>query len=331
MIRISSLSFAIAGSGSYLPRRLVPSEEIDALGGRPAGATQRDFAISNRHYAAPDETSSFMAAAAAQAALDEAGGGSIDALIAACGVMEQPIPGTALLIQRRLGLGASGIPAFDVNATCLSFLVALDQAVAGMALGRWRRVLVVSADIASAALDYGDPEASAIFGDGAAAFVLEAGGPHRLLASRLESYGAHADHCRLEAGGTRLRPHDDLDGFLARSRFRMDGPALFRATARRFPGFLDRLLGEAGVSREALDLVVPHQASAPAIAHLARELGGDRSRIVDIFARHGNQMAASLPHALHNARRAGRLVPGSTALLVGSAAGISLGGAVIGW
>ncbi len=306
---------------------------MERIASLPPETSETRFGIGRRFYADAGETSSFMAAAAAEAALAEAGwrAADIDVVIGACGVMEQPIPGTALLVHRRLGLGGSGVPAFDVNATCLSFLVALDQALAGFALGRWRRVLIVTADIASAALDYGDPEASVIFGDGAAAIALEAGGPHILLASRLESYSAHAGLCRLEAGGTRLRPHDDMTAFLAGSRFAMDGPALFRATRRRFGGFLARLLGEAGIAADALDLIVPHQASAPALAYLAHALGGDPARIVDIFHAHGNQIATSLPHALHVARRAGRARPGSTALLVGSSAGISLGGAVIRW
>jgi 3-oxoacyl-[acyl-carrier-protein] synthase-3 len=274
-----------------------------------------------------------MGAEAVRRAVADAGWDlrEVDALIGACGVMEQPIPGTAPLVQRRLGLGQSGIPAFDVNATCLSFLPALDAALAGMAMGRWRRVVVFSADIATAALDHGDVEASAIFGDGAAAVALSAGGSSRVLASRLETYGDHADLCRLEAGGTRLRPHEDLPGFLARSKFAMEGTALFRATARQFAGFVDRLLAEAGVSADELATVVPHQASAPAIAHLARVLGGDASRVVDVFATLGNRIASSMPHALVVARREGRLAPGSATLLVGTAAGVSLGGAVVRW
>ncbi|NWM54810.1 3-oxoacyl-ACP synthase, partial [Escherichia coli] len=98
---------------------------------------------------------------------------------------EQPIPGNAPLIQRRLGIGSSGITAFDINATCLSFLVALDTLLTGMAVGKWRRGLIVSVDIASAALDFGSPEASVIFGDGAAAVAIEADGLSRLLACRL--------------------------------------------------------------------------------------------------------------------------------------------------
>ena len=244
--------------------------------------------------------------------------------------MEQPIPGCACLIQRRLGLGASGIAAFDVNATCLSFLVGLDVATLGLSAGRWRRALVVSADIASAALDEADPEASVIFGDGAAAFALEAcDGPSALLGYRLETYGDDADLCRLEAGGTRLRPRDDLPAFLDGAVFRMDGPGVFRATASRFRSFLDRLLSDAGVREDEIDVVTPHQASAAALAYLRRAAPVLNERVVDIFADHGNQIAASLPSALHAAIASGRLTRGGVALLLGTAAGVSLGGAVV--
>ena len=326
------LRFGLAGVGTYEPRTVVTSNALDALNGRPVG-TSAAFGIRERRYAQADETSSFMGAEAARLAIVDAGWSVMDveAIIGCCGVMEQPIPGTAPLVQRRLGLGGSGIPAFDVNATCLSFLPAFDMALAGMNSGRWKRVVVFGADIASVALDHSDPETSAIFGDGAAAVALEAGGPHAMLASRLATYGDYADLCRLEAGGTRLNPHEDLEDFIARSRFRMEGIALFKATARRFPGFLSRLLAEAGITADELGSIIPHQASAAAITHLAKVVGGNRDRIVDVFATLGNRIAASMPHALATAKREGRLTPGSTSLLVGSSAGVSIGGAVVRW
>ena len=324
--------FTLAGAGTYEPARVVTSGALDLQCGRAPG-TALKLGIRERRYASAEETSSFMAAEAARRAAADAGWelGRIDALIGACGVMEQPIPGTAPLVQRRLGLGESGIPAFDLNATCLSFLPALDHAIAGMAMKGWNRVLIFSADVASAALDHGDLEASAIFGDGAAAVALEARGESRILASRFETYGDHSDLCRLEAGGTRLRPHDDMPGFLARSRFQMEGIALFKATARRFPLFMARLFAESGLGPDDMDSVIPHQASAPALEHLRRALGGDPARIVDTFAMLGNRIASSLPHSLAVARRENRLTPGSASLLVGSSAGVSLGGTIIRW
>jgi 3-oxoacyl-[acyl-carrier-protein] synthase III len=203
--------------------------------------------------------------------------------------------------------------------------------LAGFALGRWQRALVFTADIASAALNFNHHESSVIFGDGATAFALQAQGVHELRSVRFETFGNGADLCALEAGGTRLRPHEDLDGFLAAAHFRMDGPGVFRAVGRRFPRFMDRLLGDAGVAASDIDTIVPHQASAPALEHLKRALPGGRDRTVDIFAEHGNQIATSLPHALHVARQRGLDRAGSHTLLVGSSAGVSLGGAVIRW
>jgi 3-oxoacyl-[acyl-carrier-protein] synthase III len=330
--RVVERHFGIAGTGIYLPREIVRAAEYDRLTGLPSGHVAGRFGVTQRHRAAPDETSSWMAEQAARMALDEAGWepGSLDVIISACGVMEQPIPSTAALVQRRLGLGDSGIPAFDVNATCLSFLPAFDRVLAGFALGEWRRALIVSADIASAALDFSDPEASVLFGDGAAAIALSAEGPHTRLAHLFRTYGHGADLCRLEAGGTRLRPGDGIERFVAGSKFRMDGPDLFRATARRFPGFLRELLEAAGVRASGLDHVLPHQASHAALEHLRRSLPG-AGETVDLFASVGNLIATSLPFTLATARRRGLLLPGTTGLLVGSSAGLSLGGAVIRW
>jgi 3-oxoacyl-[acyl-carrier-protein] synthase-3 len=330
---MKTTTFSIAGSAVALPAQAVSSEEIDDRIGAPAGYVRSTFGIRQRYWAGASETSSAMAASAAAQALSAAGwpANELDVIVGACGVMEQPIPGTAPLVQRRLGIGDSGIPAYDVNATCLSFLIALDQVLAGFALGRWRRALIFTADIASAALDFDNHEASVIFGDGAAAFALAADGPHECRALRFETYGDGADLCRLEAGGTRLRPHEDLDAFFAAAKFRMDGPGVFRAAGRRLPRFMDRLFTEANATAHDISTIVPHQASAPALEFLKRSMPHGHERTIDIFAEHGNQIATSLPHALHVARSTGRLRRGDKVLLVGTSAGISLGGAVLRW
>lgn len=326
------ISLRIAGYGAYRPREHRPSAAFDGLFGKPEGWTEREFGIAARGVAAPDETSSMMAAAACEAALADAAwpAASIDLLIGACGVMEQPIPGTSVLIQERLGLGRSGIPAFDVNQTCLSFLTALDIAALGIAHGRWRRVLIASADIASAGLDLAVPASAAIFGDGAAAVCIEAGdGGAGLLASRFATWGDGRDLAVLAAGGTRIRVEEGYDALKAGSRFRMDAFGVFKAAARGLPKLVDAALAEAGLSRDTVDLIVCHQASAPGVEHVRRLMGGDPGRVVDIFADHGNQIAASLPSGLVAAQRAGRLRPGQSVLLLGTAAGISAAAMVL--
>lgn len=340
--RMRPLPVRICGTGTYRPRLRLASDEIDARLGWPRGRTEERFAIRSRGVAGPDETSSFMAAEAGRTALAAAGitAGELDLVLAACGVPEQPIPATATLVHARLGLSGSGIPAYDIGATCLSFMAAMDHAALKIAAGQARRVLVVAADIASVGLDWSQPEGATIFGDGAAAAVLShadepvpgnsgAGAGSAILATRFETWSEGRDACVLAAGGTRINPARP-GGIPARDAlFQMDGAAAFRISRRRLPRFMRSLLESAGLGRENIDLVIPHQASAQALDHARALLGFERERVIDIFADHGNQIAASLPTALDHAVTSGRLRRGQTALLIGTSAGISIGGAVL--
>ena len=271
-----------------------------------------------------------MAAQAARMALDNAGldARDLDLILGGCGVMEQAIPSTATLVQARLGLGDSGIPAYDVNATCLSFVQALDLAAMKIRCGQARHVLVFSADIASVGLDWAEPDTAAIFGDGAAAVVLGADGDGP-LAARFETYGAARDACVLEGGGTRITAAVDPEAAIRASYFRMDGQAAFRAAARHLPRFLKRLLGDAGASLSDLACIVPHQASGLALEHGLARLGLPVQRVIKTFSRYGNQIAASIPTALHTAVEEGRIQRGDLVLLLGTSAGVSIGGMVV--
>lgn len=328
------IPFKIVGYGSYQPRDQRRSTELDALFGEPAGWTEEKFGIAQRGVAAPDETSSVMGAAAAREALAMAGwrDGEFDVLVGACAVMEQPIPGTSVLIQDALGLGKSGIWAFDVNQTCLSFLTALDIVAMGFAAKRFKRALIVASDIASAGLDEADPQTFSIFGDGAAAICVEAhdemSGPG-LLSRRFETFGEGKDLATLRSGGTRIRAEPPFDALVEGSKFRMDAFGIFKAAARRLPTMIDDALAEADLTRESVDLIVCHQASHPGIEHVRRLMGGDSDRVIDIFRTHGNQIAASLPTALVHAHRAGRIHAGHTILMLGTAAGISAAAMVV--
>jgi len=324
----------IVGYGVYAPRERRPSEALDVVFGQPAGWTQEQFGIAARGVAAADETTSMMGAEAARRALTYAGwrDGEFDVLIGACAVMEQPIPGTSILIQQALGLGKSGIWAFDVNQTCLSFVTALDIAAMGFGTGRFRRAVIVASDIASAGLDWDTPASAAIFGDGAAAICVEAtddpSGPG-LLSRGFESYGEGKDLATLKSGGTRIRIDHGLQALREGAKFHMDAFGIFKAAARSLPRLIDQVLGEAGLTRETVDLVICHQASAPGVEHVRRLMGGDPARVVDIFATHGNQIAASLPTALVEAKAHGLVRPGSTVLMLGTAAGISAAAMVL--
>jgi 3-oxoacyl-[acyl-carrier-protein] synthase III len=331
-----TVGVSIAGLGISLPAAHVASTYFDMMLDLPQGWIGRHCGVQSRHVAGPDETQEVMAAAAAREALADAGivASDVDLLLFAASVGRQPIPATAALIKRELGLEPTGFPAFDINATCLSALVAMDVASLHIQAGRAKTVLVVASEIASRALPWKtDPRTAGLFGDGAAAIVLQGNGGqgHRLGAFSMETWAGGYEHCTLRSGGTAIDFQSDPERFAAGSFFAMDGPALYKLSAEKAPGFIDRLLLKAGWTHSDVDLVVPHQASPHALAHLAKRCGFSKDRVVDFVAEYGNQVAASLPIALYRARAEGRLQKGMKVMLIGTSAGISLGGATIVW
>jgi 3-oxoacyl-[acyl-carrier-protein] synthase-3 len=323
---------AIRGIGAYLPRTIVTSRELDTQLGLGAGWLERNCGVRQRHVVSADETQERMAAEAARAALADAGvdAGSVDLVLFGAAVGRQPIPATAPLIKQELGLAASACPAYDVNATCLSALVALDLAALHIRAGRAKTVLVVTSEIASRALPWkSDPRTAGLFGDGAAALVVtaaDARAGYALGPMHMETYSEGYDYCELRAGGTRYDFHAEHDAFAANALFEMKGASLYRLSSEAAPRFIAHLLERAGWRQNEVDLVVPHQASAHALAHIIKRCGFAAERVVDLVAELGNQVAASWPIALYKAREAGRIAPGMKVLVLGTSAGVSLGG-----
>ncbi len=322
----------LLGTGAVVPAEELTSEQLDRRLGLSPGTVLKKTGVRRRFV--ETRNAAALGAEAAREALSAAGLGlsDVDCLIAASGTPDQAMPSNAALLHRALGLSDLGIPAFDIGASCLSFLVALDTAACLIDAGRYRRILIVSSDIASCGLDWGKLEASGIFGDGAAAAVVgpaEPGESSALLASAFATISDGAHTCEIPGGGSRHHP-GRIDGpYLPLTLFRMDGKAVFRLAAEHLPGFLDALLAAAGLTLADIPVVVPHQASLHALQYLRRRFGLRREQVIDIFAERGNQVGASLPSALHEAIASGRLRRGDAALLIGTGAGVQLGGMVI--
>jgi 3-oxoacyl-[acyl-carrier-protein] synthase-3 len=324
--------FALAGVGSAEPAVRIASLEFDRRLGLEAGTVERLTGVRERPVATT-ETLVDIAVGAARAALRDAACdvADIDCLIFASAVAHQPIPTTAVLLKRALGFGALPAPAYDVNATCLGFLVALDTAAALLAAGRYRRILIVAAERPEGALDWRDPAVAGLFGSGAGAVVLEAGDASctsGILALAIENYTEGADACAIRSGGTNSEPRGDLAAFLDGWRFEMDGPTAYRLAALYFPALVDRVFADAGMTMGDVDVVIAHQASAAALELMLRRLGIPREKQLNIFAEHGNQVSASIPTVLARAKSRGLVGDGKLALLLGTAAGVSLGAAL---
>lgn len=332
--RTNSFPLRILGTGEHVPATCIESRTLDERWNKAPGWTLKHAGIERRYYAGEAETTSSMGAIAARSALAAAGmeARELDCIVSACSVMEQAIPCSGALIQRQLGLQESGIPSFDVNATCLSFVAALDLLSTAIAVGRYRRVLIVSSEIASAGLRPDDAETAMLFGDGAAAVVLGSSGEAdgaELLGTHFETFSAGADLCQVRSGGTRIRPRNDMAAFLQGACFEMQGRATYRMAAQRLPQFLDRLFERARVGLDQLSCIIPHQASAKGLAHLEAALKLPSNMLVRVLATRGNQMAASIPVTLHHAITSRRVQRGDLMALVGSGAGLSFGGAIL--
>ncbi len=316
---------SILGTGSILPSRRVCADDLDAQLGLAPGTALARNGVAIRYFAAPEETSSGLGAAALRQALTAAGRepADLDAILFASVLAEQPMPTTSILIHRQIGGRAGGVTCFDLNASCNGFLKLFEIAASGIHAGLWRHVGLVAAEIGSKGLNWDDLDTCTLFGDGAAAAVLGPGETAGILASRSVTLSEGLDLCRIPAGGSRYNvrtpPPHETDYFFA-----MNGRGLLRLIQEHFPPFLDELLAEHPVS-----LVVPHQASVIGLGFLAKQLRPRQIPHVDILAGVGNQVTASLPSALHHAFSEGHCRSGAITLLVGTAAGVSLSGLVL--
>jgi 3-oxoacyl-[acyl-carrier-protein] synthase III len=322
------LPVKIAGLGTYLPSRSVSSRELEEEFKLPAGWIERATGVRERRRAGRESMVEMAARAAREAvrAADVAPE-QIDLIINASASRRQLIPCTAAFVQRELGLPEGKSLCFDVDATCLSFLVSLNVAAHFVAAGAHRCVLIVSSETTHKTLDPAEPESSVLMGDGAAAAVVTAsapGEPACVWHSAFETHSSGAELTRCEGGGTLHHPNDPATT-PAMNRFHMDGRAVYRMASRVLGPFLDAFFDRLGWDRTTVDAVVPHQASRPGVELLTRRFGFRPGQLVLNLETRGNCVAASLPLALAEAVQTGRIRRGQRLFLIGTGAGLTLG------
>ena len=260
----------------------------------------------------------------------------IDLLIVATITPDMPMPAVACIIQHKLGLPTASA-CFDLNAACSGFIYALDTACAMLASGRYHRALVIGAEKLSSIVDWKDRATCVLFGDGAGAIVLgpspdPTGGPVRrgLLGTRLGTYGASADLLCIPAGGSSLPP--SAKTLAAGGHFmKMKGREIFKTAVRAMEEAARDILEQHGVGTNQIALVIPHQANSRIIEAIAQYLELPMDRFFINLDRFGNTSAASIPIALDEARRAGRIKTGDISLLVAFGAGLTYGSALVRW
>ena len=300
----------------------------------PAGI-ERLTGIRTRRWAAEQEASSDMAIAAGRRALDAAGcaPSSIDAVILSTTSPDMPFPSTACAVQR--GLGCKQVGAFDVSASCSGFLYGLSMAQAMIQSLQVRTCLVIASEVKSRSLDHQDEATTLLFGDGAGAVIVrgEEGRSSEwrgILSVKLYADGAHHGLIRVPSGGSRLPLTSEAVGTRGYA-LRMRGAPLFRLAVRRVERAVMDIQKECGVRSEDIRQVVLHQANGRILSQIACRLGVGRDRLASVIERYGNTSSASLPIALDDAVRSGKVSPGDLVLLGSFGGGLTWATSLVRW
>ena len=312
----------LAGTGGYLPRRMVTNDELAQTVDTSDAWIQERTGIRQRHLAAADESCAMMGAAAAIEALAAAGAvpTDVDAIILATSTPDQAFPATAVRVQALLGVGQGF--AFDISAACSGFVYGLSVADAMIRAGQVRGVLVIGSEVYSRILNWQDRGTCVLFGDGAGAVFLRAGaedGPG-VLSTHLHAQGTLGDILYVDgAVGQADRP-----GHLV-----MNGREVFRHAVAKLASAVDEALTANGLSREDVNWLVPHQANRRIIEAMGKKLGLAADRVVMTVDRHANTSAASIPLALAEAVRDGRICSGELVLMEALGGGLTWGSALV--
>lgn len=318
----------LAGVGGYLPERVVTNDELARQLETSDSWIRERTGIRQRHIAGPKETAAFMGTEAARAALADAGAApsDVDAIILATSTPDQAFPATALRVQAALGVpGGFG---FDLAAACAGFIYALSVADGLIRAGQARGALVIGSEVYSRILNWQDRGTCVLFGDGAGAVFLRAGSAHPeswakdrgILSTHLHAQGTQGDI--LYVDGAVGQP--DKSGHLV-----MHGREVFRHAVVRLAEAVEEALAANGLTQADVDWLVPHQANLRIIEAMGRKLGLPPERVVVTVDRHANTSAASVPLALAEAWRDGRIRPGDLVLLEALGGGLTWGSALV--
>jgi 3-oxoacyl-[acyl-carrier-protein] synthase-3 len=314
--------------------KLVLNEDLAELGYDSDWIVKRT-GIKSRYHVAENEATSDMAIRAAEQCLRESGveASEVDLIIVATVSPDHLIPSTACIVQAHLGCPAS---AFDLNAACSGFMYALVMASQSVRTGCSRNALVIGAETLTMFMDPEDKKTFPLFGDGAGAVLISADSEpdekkaSGILAYRLASEGKMGNALKTPAGGSRKpisqSALDNREQYLV-----MDGRTVFKWAVRLIPEIVQEMLIKASMSLSEIDLFIPHQANIRIIDAAVEELGIDRSKVFVNLDRYGNTSAASIPIAIAEAIREGRIKPGSNVLMVGFGAGLTWGSCLFRW
>ena len=317
---------SITGIGAHVPQRVLTNDELSTIVDTTDEWITERTGIKERRIAASEEAFTDLALPAARSALAQAGmeAKDVDLLVCATVTPDMMFPTSSALLADELGASEAG--AYDLLAGCTGFMYALVQAYGMMAAGLAQRALVVGGDVLSRILDWSDRSTLVLFGDGAGAVVLERTPQRGFLGFELGADGGGGIHLSLPGSGSRRMEDAVGNGYV-----QMNGREVFKFATRVLVSSAQAVLDRCGVAVDEVDVYVPHQANVRIMDHAAERLGIPRERMVVNVDRYGNTSSGSIPLALAEAQRDGRLKKGDLVLMTGMGAGLTWGSALLEW
>ena len=320
----------VAGVGHFAPARVVTNHDFEQwLDTSDEWITSRT-GMQRRHWASDTEATSDLALAAARNALEHAhlAPTDIDAFIVCTVTPDFPFPATACIVAAKLE--AKNKAAFDIEIACSGFIYGLTVASSLVRSGVYNRVMLIGAETLSKIVDTTDRGTAVLFGDGAGAVILEASADNSFLASELGADGSHPELLRVEAGGSRRRV--DAEAIEQKANLiHMEGREVFKFAVTKMIDATDRALAKASLRKSDVNVLIPHQANKRIIDAAMKYLDMPREKCVINIQEYGNTSAASIPIALSEAVRDGRVSAGDTIVFVGFGGGLSWGAVVWKW
>ncbi len=316
----------ILGTGSYLPERILTNAELEQRVDTTDEWIRDRSGIRERRIAAEGQTSGDLAVEAARQAIEAAGvdSGDIDLLLVGTTTPDLIFPSTACLVQQRLGLGECG--AMDLNAACSGFIYALSVADQFIRAGTVKTALVIGTETLSRIIDWNDRATCVLFGDGAGAAVVQAHEEPGILSTHIHANGKYGDLLNVDVG---ISKGFDTTAPNAGIAVQMRGNEVFKVAVNTLGRIVDETLAHNKLDKHDLDWLIPHQANLRIIKATARKLDMSMDQVIVTVDRHGNTSAASVPLALDEAVRSGRVKRGDLILLEAFGGGFTWGSALI--
>ncbi|MDX2475896.1 MAG: beta-ketoacyl-ACP synthase III [Gammaproteobacteria bacterium] len=315
----------IIGTGGYLPKKTLTNADLENMVETSDEWIVARTGIKERHIAAEGETTCDMAFEASRKALESAGisHSDIDLIIVATTTPDLIFPSTACLLQEKLGI--HGSPAFDIQAVCTGFVYALAVADKFIKSGSSKCALVVGSETISRIIDWTDRGTSILFGDGAGAVIIKASDEPGIISTHIHSDGQFKSLLHVPTGVSK-NYQDVIEG---NAYVEMKGNEVFRMAVNTLGRIVDETLEHNNMKKSDIDWLVPHQANIRIINATAKKLGMSLDNVVVTVDRHGNTSAASVPLALDEAVRDGRIKPGETVMLEAFGGGFTWGSVLL--